>query len=117
MSLTLGLDVGSTTVKAVVWDDGRIRFSDYRRHNADVRGELALLLRQLSEEFPDCAMPVAVTGSGGLQVAELMGADFVQEVIASTEAVQQLLPIPTLSSSWEVRTPRSRTSTPSPSSG
>ena len=92
MSLTLGLDVGSTTVKAVVWDDGRIRFSDYRRHNADVRGELALLLRQLSEEFPDCAMPVAVTGSGGLQVAELMGVDFVQEVIASTEAVQQLLP-------------------------
>ncbi len=91
MSPSLGLDIGSTTVKAVVWDDGRILFSDYRRHNADVRGELATLLRQLADRFAE-SMPVAVTGSGGLQVAELMGARFVQEVIASTEAVQQLLP-------------------------
>ena len=41
-SLALGLDVGSTTVKAVVVDShGQIVFSDYRRHHADVRGELA----------------------------------------------------------------------------
>jgi len=92
VSLSLGLDIGSTTVKAVVWDGTRIVFSDYRRHNADVRGELTALLRRLAQEFPARAMPVAVTGSGGLQVAELMGAEFVQEVIASTEAVQQLLP-------------------------
>ena len=43
-TLSLGLDVGSTTVKAVVTDGNRILFSDYRRHNADVRGELAKLL-------------------------------------------------------------------------
>jgi Uncharacterized protein conserved in bacteria len=92
VSLSLGLDIGSTTVKAVVWDGSRIAFSDYRRHNADVRGELAALLRLLGDQFPERAMPVAVTGSGGLQVAELMGAEFVQEVIASTEAVQRLLP-------------------------
>ena len=33
----LGIDVGSTTVKAVVLDGNRRLFSDYRRHNADVR--------------------------------------------------------------------------------
>lgn len=92
MSPALGLDIGSTTVKAVVWDDGQLIFSDYRRHNADVRGELSELLRRLTERFGELTMPVAVTGSGGLQVAELMGAEFVQEVIAGTEAVQRLLP-------------------------
>lgn len=37
-ALRLGLDVGSTTVKAVLLDGNRVVFSDYRRHNADVRG-------------------------------------------------------------------------------
>ena len=92
MSLSLGLDIGSTTVKAVVWDGARIVLSQYRRHNADVRGELTVLLRLLAAQFGDRAMPVAVTGSGGLQVAAVMGAGFIQEVIASTEAVQRLLP-------------------------
>lgn len=37
----VGVDVGSTTVKAVVLDeDGKRLFADYRRHNADVRNEL-----------------------------------------------------------------------------
>ena len=43
--LKLGIDVGSTTVKAVVWDGARTIFDDYRRHNADVRAELAKLLQ------------------------------------------------------------------------
>ena len=40
----LGIDVGSTTVKAVVLDGNRRLFSDYRRHNADVRASLGALL-------------------------------------------------------------------------
>ncbi|MCA0294297.1 MAG: acyl-CoA dehydratase activase-related protein [Actinobacteria bacterium] len=90
--LALGLDIGSTTVKAVVLRGRTVVFSDYRRHNADVRGELRNLLRTIEGQFPDVAFEAAVTGSGGLQVAQLMGLGFVQEVIASTEAVQQLLP-------------------------
>jgi len=91
-SLALGLDIGSTTVKAVVLRGETIVFSDYRRHNADVRGELRALLGRLAERFPDAELPAAVTGSGGLQVAQLMGVPFVQEVIAGTEAVQRFLP-------------------------
>ncbi len=90
--LSLGLDVGSTTVKAVVLRGQDVVFSDYRRHNADVRGELRNLLSTIAAHFPAVAFTGAVTGSGGLQVAQLMGLGFVQEVIASTEAVQQLLP-------------------------
>ena len=91
-SLSLGLDVGSTTVKAVVLRGEEVIFSDYRRHNAAVRGELRSLLQTLAERFPDAELRTAVTGSGGLHVAELMRVGFVQEVIAGTEAVQRFLP-------------------------
>ncbi len=91
-SLSLGLDVGSTTVKAVVVDGEQIVFSDYRRHNADVRGELANLLREVQRNFPNDRVKVAMTGSGGLGVAKVMGVHFVQEVIASTAAIERLNP-------------------------
>ena len=91
-SLAMGLDVGSTTVKAVVMDGERIVFSDYRRHNADVRGELRNLLLDIRAEFPDEALRVAMTGSGGLGVARMMGVQFIQEVVASTAAIERLNP-------------------------
>ncbi|MDR1237602.1 MAG: hypothetical protein LBK28_05105, partial [Propionibacteriaceae bacterium] len=91
-ALSLGLDVGSTTVKAVVVDAGEVVFSDYRRHNADVRGELARLLRSLGERFSGDMVKVAMTGSAGLGLARIMGVNFIQEVIASTAAIERLLP-------------------------
>ena len=42
--LSMGLDIGSTTVKAVVLDADRVVHADYRRHHADVRGELRALV-------------------------------------------------------------------------
>ena len=91
-TLSLGLDVGSTTVKAVVLDGTEIVFSDYRRHHADVRGELRNLLLDVTKRFPDDVVKIAMTGSGGLSVARIMGVQFVQEVIASTEAIERLNP-------------------------
>lgn len=90
--LSLGLDIGSTTVKAVVLRGQQLIFSDYRRHNADVRGELQLLLADVEQQISSASMRVAVTGSGGLKVARLLGVGFVQEVIASTEAIQRFNP-------------------------
>lgn len=37
-TLKLGIDIGSTTVKAVLLAGRQVIFSDYRRHHADVRG-------------------------------------------------------------------------------
>ncbi len=91
-TLSLGLDVGSTTVKAVLLDGEDILFADYRRHNADVRGELARLLDDVHDAYPDALVKVAMTGSGGLGVAQAMGVQFVQEVIASTEAIERMNP-------------------------
>ena len=63
-TLRLGLDVGSTTVKAVLLDGNRVVFSDYRRHNADVRGELRRLLADIYDRFEDVPITAALTGSG-----------------------------------------------------
>ena len=90
--LHLGLDIGSTTVKAVLMHGSHVVFSDYRRHNADVRGELLNLLEEMAEKFPHATVTAAVTGSAGLSLASAMGVQFVQEVIAGTEAVQRLHP-------------------------
>ena len=91
-SYALGLDIGSTTVKAVVVSGQDIVFSDYRRHQASVRGELGKLLADLGRRFPDASFRAAVTGSGGLHVAEFMGVPFIQEVIAGTEAIRRREP-------------------------
>lgn len=88
----LGIDVGSTTVKAVVLDGNRILFSDYRRHNADVRAELGHLLEDIEDIYPGLVVQAAITGSGGLTTARAMGIPFVQEVIAGTESTQRLHP-------------------------
>ena len=93
--LTLGLDVGSTTVKLVLMPEQRAGeetpaplMAEYRRHNADVRGEVTRLLSGAAERFPNAVVRGAVTGSAGLNLATLMGLPFVQEVIAETRTVQ-----------------------------
>ena len=63
-------------------------FAEYRRHNADVRGEVTRLLAEAAERFPNATVRGAVTGSAGLSLATLMGLPFVQEVIAETRTVQ-----------------------------
>lgn len=90
--LTLGLDVGSTTVKAVVLEGTALRYSSYRRHNADARGALRTLLDDVSTQYPDHTFRCAVTGSAGLGVADLMGVEFIQEVIAGTAAIERFEP-------------------------
>ncbi len=90
--LSLGLDVGSTTVKAVLMVGTHVVFSDYRRHNADVRATLMVLLADIRDRFPLARVEAAVTGSGGLSIAGAMSVPFVQEVIAGTEATRLLHP-------------------------
>lgn len=91
-SWTMGLDVGSTTVKLVLLDGTELLFEAYRRHNADVQVEVGNLLQEIAERFPGAEVRPAVTGSAGLGLAGLLGVPFVQEVIAGTQAVQHHLP-------------------------
>lgn len=89
----MGLDVGSTTIKIVITDaDGGIIFSRYRRHFSDVRGELGNLFREAAAECGSLKVQAAITGSGGLTVATLLGLPFVQEVVAGAKATQAYMP-------------------------
>ena len=88
----LGLDVGSTTLKAVLLQNGTIIHEEYRRHNADVQAELVRLVEELAGAYPGIETAVAITGSGGLGIAQALDVEFIQEVIAGTFAVQRHYP-------------------------
>ena len=99
--LRVGLDIGSTTVKAVVLDQEdsleRVLFSDYRRHHANVRATVAGLLEDIHTTLVgqgrgDEPVRLAITGSGGLALADSLHVPFIQEVIAETEAIDAEYP-------------------------
>jgi predicted CoA-substrate-specific enzyme activase len=74
-------------------DGDTVLFQDYRRHNADVHAELTKLVQDLAQRFPTARAQVAMTGSGGLGIARALEIEFVQEVIAATNAVQRHHPV------------------------
>ena len=91
--LHIGIDVGSTTVKLAILDDAQnVRYSIYQRHHADVRATIVEVLEKAAEEFGGDVMTIAITGSGGLLLAQWLGIEFVQEVIASKTAVETFIP-------------------------
>ena len=99
--LRIGLDIGSTTVKAVVLDQEdsleHVLFSDYRRHHANVRATVAGLLEDIHTTLVgqgrgDEPVRLAITGSGGLALADSLHVPFIQEVIAETEAIDAEYP-------------------------
>ncbi|MBW5446933.1 CoA activase [Cohnella sp. CFH 77786] len=96
-ALIIGLDVGSTTVKATVVDpvSRRILWSDYQRHHTKQAEKVLELLVEIGGAFPDVrqeAIRVFATGSGSGPIAPHIGAKFVQEVNAVTMAVEHLHP-------------------------
>ena len=89
---TLGIDIGSTTVKAVVKDNGQIVFSDYERHYANIQETLALLLSRAIEKLGEITVFASITGSGGLTLSRHLGIPFTQEVVAVATALKAEAP-------------------------
>ena len=89
----LGIDIGSTTIKAIIIDaDKQVLFKEYRRHNADIVTSGRLILNKILESFNGCKFRVTLTGSVGMGYAERLGYRFVQEVIAAVEVIHQKYP-------------------------
>lgn len=85
-----GIDVGSTTVKAVVMDEkGTILFSTYKRHFSDVKSAALELFKSLEKHLMNTNFTLGVTGSGGLMLAEVLDLHFVQEVVASSSMIRK----------------------------
>ena len=92
-TLRLGIDIGSTTVKAALLDqNSHIIFSDYERHYANIQETLAGLLKKARQVTGPVAVTPVITGSGGLTLSSHLDAPFVQEVVAVASALQAEAP-------------------------
>jgi predicted CoA-substrate-specific enzyme activase len=92
--LTVGLDVGSTTVKAAVFDGVSVCWKDYRRHETK---QAEMVIEFLTRIEADCGLTLGrdrifLTGSGAGLLAPLLGGKMVQEVVAVAAAVERLHP-------------------------
>ena len=77
---TLGIDIGSTTVKIAILDDQNdVVFSDYERHFANIQETLSDLLGRAIYKLGSIHVSPVITGSGGLTLAKHLGVPFVQE--------------------------------------
>ena len=90
---TLGIDIGSTTVKvAILNEKNELLFSDYERHYANIQETLSALLKKAYDSLGELSLSPMITGSGGLTLAKHLGIPFVQEVIAVSTALQDYAP-------------------------
>ena len=90
---TLGIDIGSTTVKiAILNQDGEIIFSDYQRHYANIQETLASIIRDAFEQLGDLPVSPVITGSGGLTLSKHLDIPFVQEVVAVATSLKDFAP-------------------------
>ena len=95
--IVIGMDVGSTTVKAVVVDPAtkEILWHDYQRHHTKQPETVLDFLVRIGQAFDEVEpsdIRLFVTGSGAGPLAEPTGGRFVQEVNAVTMAVEDAPP-------------------------
>ena len=91
--MKIGLDIGSTTIKAVVLNEaGEIVFRRYQRHRAQIAMLSEVLLHAIQEQFPGQKFEMGISGSAGMGLAEELGIDFLQEVYATRVALRKLVP-------------------------
>src|SRR5215469_10855798 len=92
----IGIDVGSTTVKAVVCTDtSRVPlYREYSRHESRQAETVLDVLQKAKGRvgMADDSVRLFMTGSGGQHLARLLGARFVQEVAAVSLAVERAYP-------------------------
>jgi predicted CoA-substrate-specific enzyme activase len=92
--IVVGMDVGSTTVKAVAVEDGRLLWRDYQRHNTRQAEKVLEFLARMQSE---CGLApgrdlIFFTGSGAGFIAPSVGGKLIQEVVAVAAAVEKLHP-------------------------
>jgi predicted CoA-substrate-specific enzyme activase len=90
----VGVDVGSTTVKAVVTEDGKVTWQDYQRHNTRQAEKVVEFLQRMETEAGLTAGVdrVFFTGSGAGFIAPLVGGKLIQEVVAVAACVERQHP-------------------------
>ena len=92
VSLRVGIDAGSTTVKLVVLDDkDNILYKSYNRHLSKIRDVILSEVDNIQDIVKNQEFKLAITGSAGYGISRETDIDFVQEVFASTLAIKKRL--------------------------
>ena len=90
---SLGIDVGSTTVKTVITDaEKNIIYSKYQRHFSKVKETVTEQLMLIKAQYPEEKFTVSITGSAGLGLANSAEISFVQEVHCAFLSVREKYP-------------------------
>ena len=91
--LKVGIDVGSTTMKAVALsEDNSLIYSDYQRHRSQIIEKGREMLTQMMQEIGDQEVSISLSGSAGMGLAEAASIPFVQEVYATRTAAKTFIP-------------------------
>ena len=90
---TMGLDIGSTTAKAVILDDsGAAVWRDYQRHSAAILPCVRTMFQFAEQTLGPFHFRLCVTGSAGMGFAERFQLPFTQEVIAASHYIHLHFP-------------------------
>ena len=90
---TLGIDIGSTTVKvSVINKQGEVIFADYQRHYANIQECLAGIIKDAYDKLGNMEFAPMITGSGGLSISKHLNIPFVQEVVAVATSLKDYAP-------------------------
>ena len=94
--LSIGLDIGSTTIKsAVLGEDGKLLYNSYERHFSQIPPRATAIINNIKDKFSltdNDEVRFCVSGSAGMGFAEDAGFPFVQEVYATRTAVLRYMP-------------------------
>ena len=92
MSFSVGIDIGSTTIKYVLLKNGKIIDENYERHFSRVREKTSEVLLKISEKTNGEDIKLYISGSAGLGISEELNLPFIQEVAATSETIKRLAP-------------------------
>lgn len=89
----IGIDVGSTTVKFVVLDDdNKIIHKEYNRHFSDIKNTVFKMFENAKDLLIKKVGTINITGSAGINISKKLDAPFIQEVVACTSTIEEIVP-------------------------
>lgn len=89
VQMTIGIDVGSTTTKIAISENGEMIHHKYIRHFARQRESILKLLEGAQKYIGDAQFRYCMTGSGARSLAKKIGVPFTQEVVANSLALKK----------------------------
>jgi len=92
-SYSIGIDVGSTTVKFVVLDnDNHIIHKEYNRHFSDIKNTVFQMFENAKDLLIKKVGTIHITGSAGINISQKLDTPFIQEVVACTSTIEEIVP-------------------------